>query len=142
VITFRAGDATVKMSDDLRRMVDHVARGVAPAAVAVLEAQVEDVASEARADWPVGNERTAVAERGRAHSRDLVVDGVEVTSDGIRAFVGNGAEYARYIKSSKNGLRGKSPWQELIRKPMLAAVVEVVDQLGPEIKRLAATGGR
>lgn len=108
------------MDDTLDRLVRLAITNSRPGLLPVLEAEASRLAANARADWPVKTGR----------SRNSIVFGVRVRSDDrLEAFVGNTVEYVYYIKSRALP-RSRSAWQELIRKPGLAAVPGLLDRLG------------
>lgn len=105
-----------------------------------LQAEADQIAAAARERWPVGRER-AGAERGRPHSRDLFEVYTRLSMDEVSVVVVNWADYAYKIKTDQNGLLWRSPWQELVRKPMRERAPEIAADLQEELARLGNRRG-
>lgn len=125
---------SVRQSGSFDGLVRRVADGVAPMALDRMGATAEQIADNARTDWPVSKRDD------RPHSRDLIETGDAAGDGKVVAFVLVPVDYAFYIKSYKNGLKGKSPWQELLRKPGVAAGKALAQVCAADLAKLA--GGR
>jgi hypothetical protein len=129
------GKAEVELEGEALGLVDRMLRG-APARVAdTIESAVADIAANARERWPVGP-----AKKKGTHSRDEIENYLRVGGDSIEGVVINAADYAIYVRSWKNGLLGKSAWQELIRKPGLDMASFIAKDIAADLIRLADGG--
>lgn len=130
------GGISVEVDDAASELLERAVRAAAPKALEVMEREIDAILDRARAEWPVGRERTARSERGRPHSRDLFDLEIRLDPSGpaVEIVVLNRADYAYKIKSG-----GTSPWQDLIRKPILAAMQRIADECADEISRAAAS---
>ena len=102
----------------------------------VMTKSAEDVAKNAKYLWPVAK-RTR---KSRPHSRDMIKTNSGHMGDEIVSFVVIEVDYAFYIKSWQKGLDGKSPWQELLRKPGIAEGKRLGAVLAEDLADIA--GGR
>jgi hypothetical protein len=128
----------IKRSKSLEAMVDRLMDS-GPALARVMTKSAEDVAKNARYLWPYGVRKYKST---RPHSRDMIRVSTGTVSGGeIVSFVEIKVDYAFYIKSWKNGLNGKSPWQELLRKPGIAEGKRLGAVLAEELAEIAG-GGR
>lgn len=130
---FLAGGTGLVVSDGMADAIRRVLAGLGDSLARDLVAAAEDIAAQAETSAPV---KTGALKRSiRAF--------VKVYPDEVRAGVGVGgssAPHAFYVKWGKAGpgARGKSVWQEALRKPMLARADVLATALG---KRIASNLG-
>jgi hypothetical protein len=115
----RIGDSngiSADLDDGIERLIRRALEQVAPDVFDEIEQETERLLNDAVSEWPVG------PERGRAHSRDLMRDSVELSPDldSIRGRITNTADYARFIVSRKTWYR--NAYVELLRKPARRAL--------------------
>jgi hypothetical protein len=134
------GASQVQVDRSVARTIEHVL-DVAHKKIADRLARAADrIGVPAEARWPVGRERN------RPHSADMFERGLRMPKAGVlEGFVQNTAKYAKYIRTMKGGLNGRSAMVELLRKPLKIEAKKVADDLAPElaaqIERLLG-GGR
>ena len=105
-------EVKVEVRGSFRAQLEQFQRA-APGAIATRVLDTFDgLLSAARARWPV---RTGKSRAG-------LFDYSEVRGDAVRLAIGNRQSYWTFIRSYQNGLRGKSPFVELIRAPGTAKV--------------------
>ncbi|MFT5461080.1 MAG: hypothetical protein ACI9K2_007602 [Myxococcota bacterium] len=119
--------------EGMSHAVDVLVRRMYAQVHALADSEMRNVYSTAHARWPVSR-RTGRRQYPHSKGQLKLLD----ESDGqhrVRivilcpALQAQGIPYAFYIKSSQNGLGGKSAWVELIRKPtrkVIRAVSEAV----------------
>jgi hypothetical protein len=122
------------VSGHLEQAIRQTIQKLAPTVSRRMEDEAEEIRHEAEGRWPVGRER------GRPHSRDLFEHGLRIDGSTLVAWVRNPADYLFYIKTYKNGLGGKSAFQELLRKPLKAAAGDVARDCADEIAALIRRG--
>jgi hypothetical protein len=133
-IKFGSGSATVTMSPQLNDMVRRLTAGSDRAVLAEMAESADKIYALAIGRWPVSKRQK------KMHSRDTIAAGTGSTSAGVSSFVVVPVAYAFYIKTKQNGLGGKSPWQELIRKPGIKEGKALAARCAVELALLA--GGR
>jgi hypothetical protein len=126
----------ITVNDALDKLVNRLTTS-GPYIARVMTQSAEDIAKNARAYWPYGVRKY---KSSRPHSRDLIKTDAGTTGDHIVSFVVIEVDYAFYIKSWKNDLRGQSPWQELLRKPGIAEGKRLGAVLAEDLAEIA--GGR
>lgn len=129
-IVIGRGAASAVLSGGIEQAIRETLSRLAPTLGRRVEAEAERLERGAVGRWPIGRDR------GRPHSRDLFDSGLRIVSDGIEGFVSNRAPYIIYIKTMKNGLQGKSPYQELLRKPLRAAAKTVAGECADDVHKL------
>lgn len=114
-LRFGSGSVRIEMDDTLDRIYRRALDRVAPKVVERIEDATEEVFDVAQIDWPV---RTGRSRRGLQRF-------VAISSDHahIRGTITNDVVYARFIRARNLG--GKSPFVELLRKPMRAKAKEL-----------------
>jgi hypothetical protein len=130
-ILINRGKATVEISGDLLEAVDRAVRESMPITIAAMEAATAEVLAAARPLWPVKTGRSLAA--FREITRLPTPEEIE-TSILNDAQTRKGIGYAVLIKTRPD----YSPWQELVRKPLLDRADSVATQAAAEI---AATFG-
>jgi len=123
-----SGSLSFVIEDRTEELVRAAVERAAPGAARVIEDEIGAIYESARARWPVGPEKR---ERKGRHSRDELVQELVVERDRIRGRIFNTAPWAKYIKPK--GLKGKSAFVELLRKPLRARRDAVVRLLGQSI---------
>lgn len=113
-------DATLE--ELARRAVSRVAPGV----LVRIDAAVDEVIADATARWPVAT--------GRSKAGLVAYTSILPAGDRIQGTVMNPVEYAIYVKSSKNGLGGRSAVVELLRKPIRARAAQLAGELGTTVR--------
>jgi hypothetical protein len=112
------------MDDTLDQIVRRAINNAQPGLLPILEAEISKLHSNARASWPV---KTGT-------SRDALDSGVRLVANNmLEAFLVNTADHSPYIRGKKLG--GKSPYQELIRKPGIKLAPKLADMLGDKLAR-------
>lgn len=126
------GGSSIEMSSGLEDMVRRVLNESAPKVIETLERETAELRASAEASWPVGPDRGR-----RAHSRDLFDHGIRLP-DGttIEGFVSNSADYAWYIRTSRNGVNGNA-FQKLVRRPARKMGKRIAEDLADELAALA-----
>jgi len=126
---YGSGSATVEVEDRTPELVRAVVDRVAPGALDLIRVEVRRIHASAHSRWPVGRER-----KDRTyHSREAL--GWEVRIDNLETLRGrvfNTAPWSRYIKPK--GLKGKSAFVELLRKPLRERADHIVMQLGSLVR--------
>ena len=123
------GALQVEVDDGTAALVRRVLDQAAPAVSRALEEAAERVYRAAAQDWPVKTGR----------SKAELEYGIRIPGPtAIEAFVRNDAKYAKFIVARNLGYR--SAVVELLRKPMKRAAAELVEQLGPELRRVIEGG--
>ena len=115
----------VLVTDRTDELVRAAVDRVAPGAVDLIEDETRAIFDSARERWPVGPDK----DYRPGHSRDALA--WEVLIEGgttIRGRVTNSAPWSKYIKPK--GLRGRSAFVELLRKPLRARRKVIVQALG------------
>jgi hypothetical protein len=105
-----------------------------PAIRREMESSTKSIAKNAAFMWPVSKSTR------KTHSRDAIETGAGISGDSVVTFVQIDVSYVYYIKSWQNGLRGQSPWQELLRKPGIAEGKRLGAVLAEDLAEIA--GGR
>ena len=131
-ILINRGKATVEISGDLLDAVDRAVRGAMPITIGAMEQATAEVLAAARPLWPVKTGRSLAA--FREITRLPTPEEIE-TSIINDAMTRKGFPYAVVIKTRPD----YSPWQELVRKPLLDRADDVATQAAAEIA--AAFGG-
>ncbi len=135
-IVVGSGKSQVTISPEMSLMVERILKQTSPKILDRLEDTVDAIEANAVAKWPVGKDR-----KGREHSKDLFEKALRIAgTDAIEANLTNTADYSYMIKSQKNGLGGKSPYQELMRKPAIEAGEKLAEVLAADIAAIA--GGK
>lgn len=126
-LRLKDGNLTMLVNDGLERLVRDALEKVAPGVLGIVEDETQAVYDHARKRWPIGPDKP---ERKGRHSRDELYHEVVIdTARGIiRGRVWNEAPWSRYIKPK--GLRGKSAFVELLRKPLQSRQADIVTKLG------------
>ena len=132
------GSTEVVLSGHIEAMVENTLRNMMPTTKATIERHLGAIEASAIDRWPVGKSR-----KGSNHSREKMDSAVRILGpDEIDGIVRNNADYAYYIKTEQNGLDGKSPFQELIRKPLKAAEKDIAQAVADDLTALMNRGGR
>ena len=115
----RFGDRqfSIELDDYTESMLRGAIEQAAPGLVAEMERTTAAVVESARAGWPVKTGR----------SRDGLTAIVRLEDEKIVGVVYSSELYGYMIKRKD----GKSPWQELVRKPSLGVAMELAGRLGP-----------
>jgi len=126
-LRLKDGNLTMLVDDGLERLVRDAIDKVAPGMLDLVESETRAVYDGAKGRWPVGPHKR---ERNGRHSKDELYHEVVIdTTQGlIRGRVWNEAPWSRYIKPK--GLRGKSAFVELLRKPLQERAKVFVQNLG------------
>ena len=120
-ITYRQGNAEIRMDDTLERMVRQVIENVAPATVRAMDEHVGGLHEDAEGQWPVKT----------GYSRAQLSYGIVVERDRIIAYIRNTSGYARFIKARNLG--GKRPWTQLVLGPSKKRRAELAEIAGREL---------
>ncbi len=126
---------TYKMDDTLQRIARRAVDKVQPGLIDAIEAETRRIHDEAVRDWPVGRFRK---DRGGVHSRDRMAMELVIDGDKVRGRVTNDAEWAPYIRA--NNLLQRSPYVELLRKPLKRARDKLVQELPREVTEILSDG--
>ena len=121
-LKFGSGAIRLDMDDTLERMMRAAAERVAPGVLDRIDTAVTRIEAEATRRWPV---KTGKSRDGLASHTIITPDG-----DHIRGTVMNDVFYARYVKSFKNSLNGKSAMVTLLMKPIQAEAKLLAEDLG------------
>ncbi len=130
------GNVTVEVESGIDAMVERLVREAAPRTIAALEAELDKIVDEARAEWPVGREREG-REKGRPHSRDLFTvtlrfdPGAFAVEAVIENTAGRGTSSGDYAYKIKSG--GISPWQVHVVRKVKAAEKRLAEILAEEM---------
>jgi hypothetical protein len=126
-LRLKDGNLTMLVDDGLEQLVRDAIDKVAPGLLRLVEEETRAVYEGAKGKWPVGPERR---DRNGRHSRDELYHEVviDTTKGLIRGRVWNEAPWSRYIKPK--GLRGKSAYVALLRKPLQDRAKVFVTQMG------------
>lgn len=124
----------VELSSDPEALLRGMVQRLAPTVSGALERAADTLEASARGSWPVGKRRGR--DVGRPHSRDMFTSALEVSPSEIRGVVRNTAKYAYFIRSSQNGLGGKSAYVTLVRKPAQLAARALATELASDLARL------
>ena len=124
-----------KMDDTLQRIARQAVNKVQPGLIDAIEAEVRQIHDDAVREWPVGRYRR---DRGGVHSRDRMAVEVVIDGDKVRGRVTNDAEWAPFIRANK--LLGKSPYVELLKKPLRRARNKLVRELPREVTEILSDG--
>jgi hypothetical protein len=127
------------MTSGLDAMVSRLTNKSGPTVLKQMDTSAKQIETNAVFRWPIGKPRRPGAPQ-REHSRDLIDSGSSTTSAGLVSFVVVPVDYAFYIKTNQQGLNGKSPWQELLRKPGIAEGKALAARCADDLKKLA--GGK
>lgn len=115
----RAGNVTFDVRDGLADAVQRTLRNLDDNVLRRANAAADEVFEEARASWPV--------KTGRSRDGLERVTTVDVGEGTIRVSIRNTVEYAKYIKAKNLG--GKSPFVELLRKPLVRVARDLAREL-------------
>lgn len=126
---------TYKMDDTLQRIARRAVDKVQPGLIDAIEAETRRIHDEAVRDWPVGRFRK---DRGGVHSRDRMAMELVIDGDKVRGRVTNDAEWAPYIRA--NNLLQRSPYVELLKKPLKKARDKLVRELPREVTEILSDG--
>ena len=123
-IRFGKGGNAVTLSTDLEREIEEALRAMAPRTIGRLEQEADRILAEARKVWPV---KTGA-------SRDSLAVSIRATDGVARVGIYSTDDGAYKIRSSKVGteedaVRTRSPWQDLVRKPVRASTKKVAEDL-------------
>lgn len=124
-----------KMNDTLQRIARRAVDKVQPGLIDAIEAETRRIHDEAVRDWPVGRFRK---DRGGVHSRDRMAMELVIDGDKVRGRVTNDAEWAPYIRA--NNLLQRSPYVELLKKPLKKARDKLVRELPREVTEILSDG--
>ena len=166
-ITLGNRQSSVTLTTEQDQYVREVVKRATGSALRSMERLVSEMASNARARWPIGTNPR------QKRSRDQIVEGIRIVSDSqgpyVGGYIGNDASWAYYIKSKKvpkfgseapvtlspplpleeefgswtfsegrgMELKGNHAFSELIRKPFKSHLPELADELQRETARLA-----
>lgn len=131
------GRNQITVGPELAAMVQRVLDQSAPEIAKQLDETISTIRGNAESRWPVGKEHKGKL-AGRPHSRDMMQQGIRIVdANTIEAFLFNPAPYAYKIKSHQNSLDGRSPFQELMRKPAIAAGEQLAATLGHVLGEIA-----
>ena len=134
MLKVRSGNVTVEVGDELERAIRAAIDRAAPWLVPAVEAEIDDIVTEARDLWPIGSrtgQKAYKARRGIPHSRDLFEAYTVVDLDGaIRGVITNKADYWLFIKGA--------PAAEYIRKPFRTRAKRLAGELADELRRKMA----
>jgi len=121
----KEGSSTLTIDDrELQKMILRVIKESSPVVLETLERVRDEILAAAKKDWPV---QTGTSKFG--------LDGFErVTPTNLSVGIDNPVEYVYYIKA--NDLGGKSPWQELVIKPLKKRRKEILAETSIEMKKL------
>lgn len=122
--TMGTGSLTSVVDDRTRELVRAAVERVAPGALDIIERETRKIYDNAHAKWPIGPHKAYRP----GHSRDMLYWEVLIDGAVIRGRVWCTAEWSKYIKPK--GLRGKSAFVELLRKPLRAARAPLTAELG------------
>ena len=126
-LRLKDGSMTMLVDDGLERLVRDAIEKVAPGVLELVESETKAVYDGAKSRWPVGPDKRD--RKGRHSKFELYHEVVIDTTKGlIRGRVWNEAPWSRYIKPK--GLKGKSAFVELLRKPLQKRARVFVQQLG------------
>jgi hypothetical protein len=131
-LSFGTGSVRVEMDDALERLARRALEDVAPGLLPAVEETVARLESEATDKWPV---RTGRSRDGLGHYVAITPSG-----DQVRGSLINTVDYARFVKSSKKGLGGRSAMVELMRKPVQAAAKVLAQELGAVAAKVVRGG--
>lgn len=139
--TIGRGKVALEFSGELTRAVEQVIRQYAPAVVASVEREMEQLTDQAEAQWPRGDDKDAPRARNKQqpyHSQDRFITGIRYVGDGaIEGYIDNdavnvrGQRYWFYIKSG-----GISPLQTYVRKPLRGIAQKLAEELGEELRAM------
>lgn len=130
----------MELDPGLRDALDKIGDGAFGRVLSKLEAEADRRIADAESRWPIGRRREG-AEAGRPHSKDLFQRETRITEDSVSVVISNPAKYAYKIKTYQSGLGGKSPWQELVRKPFLKDLKRIATEVEADLNKLRP-GGR
>lgn len=130
IVRYREGGVTVTVDEGIARWVETVLRSAGDSTYERIEAGIGDVYRAAITRWPV---RTG---RSRDGLRSAVT--LDRTAGRVEGSILALVPYSVYVKSAKNGLKGKNAWQELARRP----VGELKKRLLAELGDVIVAGGR
>lgn len=134
-ILVNRGKATVEITGDLLDALDRALRQSMPITIDAMERATADVLTNALPLWPVktGASKRAFREITRLPSAEEVE--TSIIND---ASTRKGVAYAVLIKTRPD----LSPWQEYVRKPLLAKAETVATEAAKEIAAvLGGSGG-
>ena len=123
----------------LDAMVARLTKGTGPTVLKEMNVSTKQIETNAVYRWPIGKPRRPGAPQ-REHSINLITSGQSSTDRGVFTYVLVPVDYAFYIKTNQQGLNGKSPWQELLRKPGIAEGKALAARCADDLAKLA--GGK
>jgi hypothetical protein len=111
------GAASIELSGALAAQIEATIRRIAPTVYDRVDAEIEEIRSNAEARWPRGDDKSNPRGRNKGqpyHSADSFRSGVRIVTDGIEGFISNfavnvrGKPYWFYIKTAQGGLRART----------------------------------
>ncbi len=111
---YSGGGLSVTISTDLAKVFDAAGEKMTPRLRQLVTDGADEVVAYAKDGWPVGRDRGR-----RPHSRDLLVAITSTTANQITATTILPG-YVLVIKAPRKVKGTGSPWQELLRKPLIA----------------------
>lgn len=143
--TFRTGDVTVTLDDTFERLAKTATERIEHQVAQLVEGQTQEILRSARSIWPRRTGATAAAMRaevkvGQEHIQASLENDIRDETGQPMAARQHWALRPRVgVSTPPPGMAGKSPWTELVEKPLLEAAHQVVEQ-APVIMKKALEG--
>ena len=133
-LTFRSGNTTLKMSNEIQDMAENLVNKLLPDTRKIIEAELEVIEADAKKRWLVRKENSQ-GSREKIYSEVIITPNFE-----LLGVIGNSAEYAWAIKVGKDTQKTqlsqkKRLAQGLLVTPMRKRTNKFANTLAREIGR-------